>query len=152
MIDGQKVLAEDMAEVLVKDEKFKWVNGQKQSTGFHRNTNSLMKAITKAYRRAAKKLISVGPVMLEDDLESAQDARELNLTTGDVVGGANTVDALNVALPSVWRGFKTLREMDDKDSELLSVLQKELTDAKASAKGLSTQWTQVLQVIEKHFA
>jgi uncharacterized protein YjaG (DUF416 family) len=54
-----------------------------------------------------------------------------------------------VALPAKWKGFSTLKEIDSKDSELLTTLHKELTEAKAS-NGLSEQWNTVLQVIEKH--
>lgn len=152
-VDGEKVFAEDIAEVPVKEEKFEWTgwgnDRKKVSKGMHRNTNALMKAITKAYRRAAKKLISVGSVLLEDDLETSTNARDLNLSTGDVVGGPSEKNPLDVALPAKWKGFSTLKEIDEKDSELLSVLFKELTEAKAT-KGLSEQWNTVLQVIEKN--
>ena len=73
----------------------------------------------------------------------------MNLSTGDVVGGPAEKNVLDVALPAKWKGFSNLKEIDEKDSELLSVLQKELSDAKAT-KGLSEQWNTVLQVIEKN--
>ncbi len=149
MIDGEKVLAEDVSVVPVLEEQFKWVGGSRQSQGYKKNFNSLMKAITKAYRRAAKKLISLGSVILEDDIEDQASVRDLNLETGDVVGGKNEGDILDIALPTAWRGFKTLKEIDMIDAALLDTLEKELIKSKET-KGLSEGWKTVLERIDQH--
>lgn len=154
-VDGELVVAEDIAEVLIKEEKFEWRgfgnDKKKVSIGFHRNTNALMKAITKAYRRAAKKLISLGAVLLEDDLSDSSGIREINLQNGEVIGGKNKKDILDLALPAPWKGFTNLRELDDQDSEKLHTLFVELETAKRSAKGLTEQWGTVFEKLKTHF-
>lgn len=150
-VDGELVVAEDVAEVLINEEKFEWSgtygNKTKVSKGFSRNTNALMKAVTKAYRRAAKKLISLGPVMLEDDVER-EGMRDLNLQNGAVVGGPNKKDILDLALPRVWKGFNNLKDIDNTDSEKLFELYTELSNKTE----LSEEWKSVLVFLDKYYS
>jgi len=149
-VDGELVVAEDIAEVLINEEKFEWSGSYgsktKVSKGYSRNTNALMKAVTKAYRRAAKKLISLGPVMLEDDVER-EGMRDLNLQNGAVVGGSNQKDVLDVALPKAWKGFNNLSEIDKQDSEKLFELYTELK----SKQNLPEEWKSVLEVLNNYY-
>lgn len=138
MVDGEKVCAEDVAIVPQYD-------FNKYTQKYTRNNNALMKSITKAYRRAAQKLISIGTVLLEDDLEVQGTPRELS-ETGESVGG-KSVEILDYKLPKNHKGYSTLKEMmlKEGDDSLIEL------DKTLSKQTLSEEWKAVRVVIKNYF-
>lgn len=139
IIEGEKVTAEDIAQV----PQFEWNKFDKKWT---RNNNALMKAVTKGYRRAAQKLISIGSVLLEDDLDKEQgQIREIS-EAGESVGGP-TLDKLDIRLPKSYLGCQTLKELMLKHGdESLQVL-----DQKLNKEPVSEEWKTIRQAINAYF-
>lgn len=144
-IDGEMVFIEDVAMVRIWQEK-KYGG---QSKGWIIDSNAYMKAVTKAMRRSTLKLVGLH-MPTEDDIEDMKHAKEMNLATGNIVGGSGDGDILDMAFPSPQSGFKTMREMVNHkgDEELLKV-KKALQDAK-DKENLSEQWNTILERITEY--
>lgn len=162
-IDGEEVSVEDVATVPVYEPKYVWKKSQtsdknyREEAGHKIDENALMTAFTKAYRRAAQKLLGLGSVLLEDDVQEQRRKnadqpgvqKELNLDTGTVVGGKPS-HLLDIALPSVYGGAKTLKELERyKGTDALVSLESQLKKQRDEGK-IAESWRTILEVLEKY--